>query len=233
MLDRVMDLDQAIRAFVRSGQTLLVGGFGRGGTPFSLVEHISDRPDDYRDLTLIKNDANEPGLGVGLLLEAGMVRKLVTTHIGLNPLFIDQMNRGEVRVEFVPQGIFAERIRAGGAGIPAFLTDVGVGTVVAEGKPTMELDGETYLVERALRGDVALLCADRADRAGNCWWRGSNANMNVPMGTAATRVIVEAKTIVPIGDIAPEEIHLPSVFVDAVVQARPRKHQQPAVQEAT
>ena len=226
MLDRVMDLDEAISAFVRSDQTLLVGGFGRGGTPFSLVEHLSDHPDEYRNLTVVKNDASEPRLGIGLLLEAGMVRKLVTTHIGLNPVFIDQMNRGEVQVEFVPQGIFAERIRAGGAGIPAFLTDVGIGTVVAQGKPTMDLDGKTFLVERALRGDVALLCADRVDRSGNCWWRGSNANMNVPMGTAATRVIVEAKTIVQPGDLAPEQVHLPALFVDAVVQALPRRHHQ-------
>jgi acetate CoA/acetoacetate CoA-transferase alpha subunit len=225
MLDRVMELDQAISAYMRSGQTLLVGGFGRGGTPFSLVERLSDQAETYRDFTLVKNDANEPGLGVGLLLEAGMVRKLVTTHIGLNPVFIDQMNRGEVEVEFVPQGIFAERLRAGGAGIPAFLTDVGIGTVVAEGKPTVDLDGTTYLLERALRGDVALLCADRVDRTGNCWWRGSNANMNVPMGTAARRVIVEAKTIVEVGALAPEEAHLPGIFVDAVVQAQPRRHQ--------
>ncbi len=231
MIDRVMGIDQALDAYVRRGQTLLVGGFGRGGTPFSLVEHLSDRPESYGDLTLVKNDANEPGLGVGLLLEAGMVRKLVTTHIGLNPAFIDQMNRREVEVEFVPQGIFAERIRAGGAGIPGFLTDVGIGTVVAEGKPEVELDGTTYLLERAIRGDAALLCADRADRAGNCFWRGSNANMNIPMGTAATRVIVEAKTIVDIGDIAPEHVHLSAVFVDAVVPALPRRHQQTPPQE--
>lgn len=229
MLDRVMDLDQAISNYVRSGQTILVGGFGRGGTPFSLVERLSDHPGTYGDFIVVKNDANEPGLGIGLLLEAGMVRRLITTHIGLNPVFIDQMNRGEVEVEFVPQGIFAERLRAGGAGIPAFLTDVGIGTVVAEGKPTVELDGATYLIERALRGDVALLCADRVDRAGNCWWRGSNANMNVPMGTAAKRVIVEAKTLVDIGALAPEQVHLSGIFVDAVVQARPRRHQAPEV----
>ena len=222
-----MALEEAVEKHVRAGQTILVGGFGRGGTPFSLVEHMSDHAAAFGGLTLVKNDANEPGLGIGLLLERGMVKRLVTTHIGLNPVFIDQMNRGDVAVEFVPQGIFAERIRAGGAGIPAFLTDVGMGTIVAEGKPLVELDGATYLLERAIRGDVALLCADIADRAGNCWWRGSNCNMNVAMGTAATSVIVEAKRIVETGAIEPENVHLSSVFVDAVVQARPRRHQAP------
>lgn len=226
MIDRTTRLDDAVRRYVRSGQTLMVGGFGRGGTPFSILEHLADHQDDYRDLTLVKNDANEPELGIGMLLRRGMARRLVATHVGLNPELIEQMNRGEVAVEFVPQGIFVERIRAAGAGIPAFLTDVGMGTVVAEGKRTVAMDGREYLLERALPGDVALLCADRVDRAGNCWWRGSNANMSVAMGTACERVIVEAKQILPLGGIEPENVHLPSVFVDAVVQARPRRHQQ-------
>lgn len=206
----------------------MVGGFGRGGVPFSILEYLSDRPDTIRDLTLVKNDANEPGLGIGALLRNGQVRKLIATHIGLNPEFIDQMNRGEVECELVPQGIFAERIRAGGAGIPAFLTDIGIGTVVAEGKQRVELDGREVLLERALRGDVAIICADKVDRAGNSWWRGSNRNMCVAMGTACDRVIVEAKKIVEIGELEPESVHLPCVYVDYVVQAQPRRHQQEA-----
>lgn len=225
--DRVMSIESAAERYLASEQRLMIGGFGRGGTPFSLIYALADAPARYRELTLIKNDANEPELGIGLLLAAGQVRRLISTHIGLNPRCIEQMNAKEVEVELIPQGIFAERIRAGGAGIPGFLTDIGVDTVIAEGKPRVELDGVSYLLERALRGDVALLCADRVDRAGNCWWRGSNRNMNVVMGGACERVIVEAKEIVPIGSIAPEDVQLPGVFVDAVVPAGPRRHVQP------
>jgi acetate CoA/acetoacetate CoA-transferase alpha subunit len=226
MIDRRTSIEEAIERFVVRGQVVMVGGFGRGGTPFSLVEHLSDRGDEIGDLTLVKNDANEPDLGVDLLFSRGMVRKLISTHIGLNPSFIERMNRGEIECELVPQGIFAERIRAGGAGIPAFLTDIGLGTEIAEGKETIELDGRTLLVETALRGDVALVCADRADWIGNAWWRGSNRNMCIVMASACDRVIVEAKEIVDVGAIRPEDVHLPSVFVDAVVQARPRRHVQ-------
>ena len=202
----------------------MVGGFGRGGVPFSILEYMADHPDRFTDLTLIKNDANEPDLGIGLLLRKGMARKLIATHVGLNPSFIDQMNRGEVESVLMPQGIFAECIRAGGAGIPAFLSDIGIGTELGEGKPTLELDGRTYLIERALRGDVAIVCADIVDRMGNAWWRGSNRNMCVVMASACDRVIVEAKEIVEVGEIEPENVHVPSVFVDAVVPAGPRRH---------
>jgi acetate CoA/acetoacetate CoA-transferase alpha subunit len=224
VMDRVTGVREAIERYLAAGQTVMVGGFGRGGVPFTVIELLSQDPDHYRGLTLIKNDASEPGLGIDLLLRAGMVTKLVSTHIGLNPDFIAQMNRGEIACELVPQGIFAERIRAGGAGIPAFLTDIGLGTEVAAGKPTVELDGRTYLLERALRGDVALLGADVADRAGNAWWRGSNRNMNPLMATACDRVIVEAKRIVPVGELEPENVHLPAVFVDAVVPAETPSH---------
>jgi acetate CoA/acetoacetate CoA-transferase alpha subunit len=224
LLDKVAPLEEAVRARVASGQTILVAGFGRGGVPFSVLTFLAEHAEEFRDLALVKNDANEPGIGIGLLIERGMVARLIATHVGLNPDFIARMNAGEIACEFVPQGIFAERLRAGGAGIPGFLTDIGMGTIVAEGKATMELDGKTWLVERALRGHVALLCADVADRAGNCWWRGSNRNMSVVMGMAADAVIVEAKHIVEVGKLEPENIHLPSVFVDAVVQAQPRPH---------
>jgi acetate CoA/acetoacetate CoA-transferase alpha subunit len=218
----------AVREHLRAGQTLMVNGFGRGGVPFTLLAYLADRADRYRDLTLIKNDASEPGIGVDLLLARGMVRRVIATHIGLNPDFIAQMNRGEIATELVPQGIFAERIRAGGAGIPAFLTDIGLHTEVAAGKPTVELDGRPLLLERALRGDVALVGADVADRAGNAWFRGSNRNMGVVMATACDRVIVEAAEIVEIGALRPEDVHLPAAFVDAVVPAGPRPHRQSA-----
>jgi acetate CoA/acetoacetate CoA-transferase alpha subunit len=228
MIDRSTTVEDAVARFVRPGQVVMVGGFGRGGTPFSLIEHLADRPEQFGDLTLVKNDANEPGLGVDLLFAAGMVRALVSTHIGLNPDFIARMNRGEIACELVPQGIFAERIRAGGAGIPAFLSDIGIDTEVADGKPTVRLDGKTWLLERALRGDVALIAADRADRMGNAWFRGSNRNMNVVMASACDRVIVETREIVEPGEIEPENVHLPCVFVDAVVPSRPGRHVQGA-----
>ncbi len=224
MIERTTTAAEAVDRYLAPEQTVMVGGFGRGGVPFTLLEILAGRAGRYPGLTVIKNDASEPGLGVDLLLRTGMVRKLVSTHIGLNPDFIARMNRGEVECELVPQGIFAERIRAGGAGIPAFLTDIGLDTEVAGGKPTVDLDGRSYLLERALRGDVALLGADVADRAGNAWWRGSNRNMNPLMGTACDRVVVEARKIVPVGDLRPEDVHLPAVFVDAVVPAETPSH---------
>ncbi|MCA8914923.1 MAG: CoA transferase subunit A [Planctomycetes bacterium] len=224
MLDRVTTVENAVAGYVRSGQTLMVGGFGRGGVPFTTLHLIANHADKYRDLTLIKNDANEPGIGIDLLLKQGQVKKLIATHIGLNPEFIRQMNDGEVECELIPQGIFAEKIRAGGAGIPAIMTDIGLGTEVAQGKATYELDGKTLLIEPCMRGDVALVCADIADKAGNAWWCGSNRNMCVVMGTACKRVIVEAKQIVETGRLKAEDIHLPSVFVDAVVPAGPLPH---------
>lgn len=202
----------------------MVGGFGRGGTPFTLIEALLDRADELGDFTLVKNDANEPDIGVDLLFQSGQVRELIATHIGMNPDFIDRMNAGEIDCVLIPQGIFAEKIRAGGAGIPAILTDIGIDTEVEEGKQIVEVDGRKLLVERCLRGDVAMVRADRADRAGNAWWRGSKRNMCVAMGTACDRVVVEAEEIVEIGAIEPENVHLPAVFVDAVVPARMPPH---------
>lgn len=224
MRERVLPLEEALDRLLRGRRCLMVSGFGRGGTPFTLLEAIADRREEFRDLEIVKNDANEPHLGVGPLISAGQVRRLVASHVGLNPDLIERMNRGEIACELVPQGILAERIRAGGAGIAAFLHDVGLGTEYAAGRPQVELDGRTWLLERALRGEAALLCADVVDRAGNAWWRGTNRNMGPLMATACDRVVVEAKEIVAVGAIRPEDVHLPGVLVDAVVQARPRRH---------
>lgn len=224
----VKSIEEAVRAFVKSGQSLMVGGFGRGGVPFSVIDYIADHPAEYRDFILYKNDANEPGLGIGRLLENRQAAKLCTTHIGLNPAFIAQMNAKEIACELMPQGIFAEKIRAGGAGIPAFLSDIGLGTVYAQGKEKTVLDGKEYILERAFTGDVALVCADRVDAFGNCWWEGSNRNMCVIMATACRRTIVEAKEIVKAGAIAPEDAHLPGIFVSAVVKSGPRRHREAA-----
>jgi len=207
---------------LKDGQTIMVGGFGRGGVPFSILESMTEK--GYKDITFIKNDANEPDLGIGQLIKRGMVKKLVATHIGLNPECVQLMNDGKIKVEFVPQGIFAEKIRAGGSGIDAFLSDIGLETTVAEGKERITFQNKEYLIETALRGNVALLCADKVDQFGNAWWTGSNRNMNPLMGLACDQVIVEAKEIVETGSMVPEDIHLPGVVVDAVVQAQPRKH---------
>ena len=224
MLDRTTSVEDAAGRFIQSCQTVMVGGFGRGGVPFTVIRYLADHPDRFRDLTLIKNDANEPNIGIDALFKQGQVRKLIATHIGLNPDFIQQMNRGEIECQLIPQGIFAEKIRAGGAGIPAFLTDIGLGTEVEDSKERLDLDGRPLLIERCLRGDVALICADVADKVGNAWWRGSNRNMCVVMGTACDRVIVEAKEIVETGALVPENVHLPGIFVDAVVPSGPLPH---------
>ena len=223
--NKVTSVADAAAGYLGAGMTLLVGGFGRGGTPFTLLEYLADHPGRFGDLTLVKNDASEPHLGLGPLFSAGMVRRLVSTHIGLNPDLIARMNAGEVDVTLIPQGIFAEKIRAKGAGIPAFLTDIGIDTPIAESKQQVVLGGRQYLLEEALGGDVSLLSADRVDRMGNCWWRGSNRNMNVAMGTASPKVIVEAFEIVEVGAISPEDVHLPGLYADAIVQAEPRRHQ--------
>lgn len=228
MPQQVKDIAETVSAFIKSGQSLMVGGFGRGGVPFTVIDYLADHPEKFKDFTLYKNDANEPNLGIGRLLKNVQVKKLFTTHIGLNPDFIAQMNAGVIVCELTPQGIFAEKIRAGGAGIPAFLSDIGLGTIYADGKQKTSLDGKEYILERAFTADVALVCADKVDAEGNCWWAGSNRNMCVAMATACKHTIVEAKEIVPAGALEPESVHLPGVFVSAVVRAGKRRHQEAA-----
>lgn len=228
MPQQVKEIAEAVAAFIKSGQSLMVGGFGRGGVPFTVIDYLADHPGKYKDFIVYKNDANEPGLGIGRLLKNVQVKKLCTTHIGLNPDFIAQMNGGVIACELTPQGIFAEKIRAGGAGIPAFLSDIGLGTIYADGKQKTTLDGKEYILERAFTADVALICADKVDTEGNCWWAGSNRNMCVAMATACKHTIVEAKEIVPAGGIAPESVHLPGIFVSAIVRAGKRRHQEAA-----
>jgi acetate CoA/acetoacetate CoA-transferase alpha subunit len=220
----LLDVASAVQSRVRPGQVVMVGGFGRGGTPFSLLYHLADHPDAFTPLTLVKNDANEPDVGVDLLFRAKMVTNLIATHLGLNPTVRERLDEGEINAELVPQGTLAERIRAAGVGIAAFLSDVGIDSSYAEGKETIEHRGKRYLLEEALHGDVALVGADRVDRAGNCWWRGTNRNFNPLMAMACKQVIVEAKEVVDVGTLAPEDVHLSGVFVDAIVEAGPRRH---------
>lgn len=213
--DKTCTMESAI-AGIRDGDTVMIGGFGVPGTPMTLIHALVDH--GARDLTLIKNDANEPGMGIDHLLQSGQVAQLITTHLGLNSHAIGLMNTGAIQVEFNAQGILAERIRAGGAGLGAVLSDIGIGTELAAGKQVVEMNGSPYLVEPALRADVALIHADRADLFGNLAYVGTAQNFNPLMAMAARRVIVEAEAVLPLGGIAANDVHTPGVFVDHVVE---------------
>ncbi len=213
-MDKTATLEQAL-APIGSGATIMVGGFGVPGTPFTLIYGLLER--EVTDLTLIKNEANEAGLGVSRLIEAGRVRRLITSHLGLNARAIELMNRGEIQVAFYPQGILAEKIRAGGAGLLGILTDIGIDTILARDKTRIDVQGRPCLVEPALRADVALIHAAVADRNGNLIYEKSARNFNPLMAMAADRVIVETEKLVEIGELDPDGIHTPSAFTDSIV----------------
>lgn len=213
--DKRCAMESAI-ANIKDGDTVMIGGFGVPGTPMTLIQALVDHR--ARDLTIIKNDANEPGMGIDHLLQSGQVSRLITTHLGLNSHAISLMNEGRIEVEFNAQGILAERIRAGGAGIGAVLSDIGIGTELARGKQVVDVDGKTYVVETALRADVALIHADRADPFGNLAYVATARNFNPLMAMAANRVIVEAETVLPLGGLAPDAVHTAGVFVDHVTE---------------
>lgn len=201
---------------IKDGDTIMIGGFGVPGTPMTLIRALVAH--GARNLTLVKNDANEPGMGLDHLLQNGQVTRLITTHLGLNSHAIALMNAGEIDVEFNAQGILAERIRAGGAGIGAVLSDIGIGTELAEGKQIVELGGKAHVVEPALRADVALVHADRADTFGNLAFVATARNFNPLMAMAANCVIAEAEQVLPLGGLAADEVHTPGVFVDHVTE---------------
>lgn len=212
--DKTTSLEEAI-AQIPNGAIVMVGGFGVPGTPFTLIQELGRQ--GQKDLTLIKNDANETGLGIDHLLANGQVAKLITTHIGLNPRAMELMNAGHLEVEFCAQGILAERVRAGGSGLVGFLTDIGMETELARGKPRIEVGGQTALLETALRADVALIHADRADIFGNLDYVATARNFNPLMAMAADRVIAEAETVLPLGDLSADQVHTPGPFVNMVV----------------
>ena len=211
--DKQSSVEAAI-AHVKDGDTVMLGGFGVPGTPFTLIHALVRH--GACNLTIVKNDANEPNMGVDHLLQSGLVSRLITTHLGLNAHAIELMNSGQIKVEFNAQGILAERIRAGGAGLGGFLSDIGIGTELAEGKQVLEQDGKTYLVEPALRANVALLHAARADRFGNLAYVATARNFNPLMAMAADCVIAEAEAVLPLGGLAPDDIHTTGVFVEHV-----------------
>lgn len=214
MPDKSCSIEEAI-AQIPDGSSIMLGGFGVPGTPFCLIRELVRQ--GQRDLTIIKNDANETGMGVDWLLDNGQVAKLITSHIGLNSNAVAMMNAGEIDVEFAPQGILAERIRVAGAGVMGFVTDIGIGTPMAEGKQKVMIDGKEGIVETALRADFALLHADRSDPFGNLCFTATARNFNPLMGMAATRTIAEAEAILPLGGITPDDVNLPGPFVDDVV----------------
>lgn len=213
LANKQCEIDVAI-AEIKDGDTVMIGGFGVPGTPMTLIHALVAH--GARNLTVIKNDANEIGMGVDHLLQSGQVARLITTHLGLNANAIAMMNAGILAVEFNAQGILAERIRAGGAGIGGILSDIGVGTELAEGKQVVEMAGKSYLVEPALRADAALIHADCADSFGNLAYIATAQNFNPLMAMAANRVIVEAERVLQLGELGANEVHTPGVFIDHV-----------------
>ena len=214
MIDKTTSLENALRT-IRDGDTIMVGGFGVPGTPFTLIDGVLEL--GVSNLTLIKNEANEDGMGLSKLIEANRVQKLITSHLGLNATVIGMMNRHEIEVAFYPQGILAEKIRAGGAGLLGILTDIGIDTILAKDKAVVTVDRQPAMVEPALRADVALIHAAVADRFGNLIYEKSARNFNPLMATAAAKVIVEAEKLVECGDLAPDQIHTPGAFTDHIV----------------
>jgi len=214
MIDKTCVLEE-IRTQFRDGLTIMAGGFGVPGTPFTLINALLETRVSH--LTLVKNEANEDHMGLSRLIEAGRAKKLITSHLGLNATVIGMMNRGEIEVEFYPQGILAEKIRAGGAGLIGILTDIGIDTILAETKEIISVNGNRAVIEPALRADVALIHAAVADPFGNLVYEKSARNFNPAMATAAGTVIVETERLVDSGELDPESVHTPGGFVDHVV----------------
>jgi 3-oxoacid CoA-transferase subunit A len=212
---RVSGADAAI-SNLRDGATILMGGFGVCGIPENLIAAV--RRAGTKNLTVVSNNAGIADFGIGLLLQTHQVRKMIASYVGENKLFEHQVAEGSLELELNPQGTLAERIRAGGAGIPAFYTATGYGTMAAEGKETREFGGRMYVMEKGLRGDFAFIKAWKGDRWGNLIYRKTAQNFNPEMATAADFVIAEVEEIVELGEIPAEDVHTPGVFVDAIFQ---------------
>jgi len=205
----------ALDGLLRDGMTIMSGGFGLSGNPESLIPEI--KAAGVKDLTIISNNAGADGFGLWHLLQSRQVRKMISSYVGENKLFEQQYLTGELELELNPQGTLAERIRAGGAGIPAFYTATGVGTVVADGKPQEEFEGQPYIRETWLRADLAIIKAWRADAEGNLQFRKTARNFNPVMATAAKTTVVEVEELVDIGEISPDCVHTPGIYVHRIV----------------
>ena len=212
----------ALEGVIKDGLTLAVGGFGLCGIPEALI--LALRNSGVKDLTCISNNAGVDGFGLGLLLETRQIKKMIASYVGENKEFERQFLSGELEVELTPEGTLAEKLRAGGAGIPAFFTATGVGTQIAEGKEAREFDGRTYILERSLVADVALVKAQKADKAGNLVFNKTARNFNPDVATAGKITIVEVEELVETGSIDPDQIHLPGIYVHRiVVNSQPEK----------
>lgn len=202
-------------SFIKDGMTLMIGGFLGHGTPERIIDEIV--ASGVKSLTLIVNDTAFPDKGCGKLVTNNQVKKLIVSHIGTNPNTGQKMNSGELEIEFSPQGTLAERIRSGGAGLGGILTPVGIGTIIEEGKQMIQVDGNDYLLEKPLRADIALIYATTADDLGNLIYMGTMRNFNPLMAMAADTVIAEVEELKPAGELSPETIHTPHIFVDYIV----------------
>ncbi|WP_439574226.1 CoA transferase subunit A [Phreatobacter sp.] len=206
---------EALAGQIKDGMTIMSGGFGLCGIPDVLIEAVRDS--GAKNLTVISNNAGVDGAGLGILLETKQIAKMISSYVGENKLFAQQFLSGELQLEFNPQGTLAERIRAGGAGIPAFFTKTGVGTVIAEGKEVRDFDGETYVMERGLFADISLVHAWKADKEGNLVFRKTARNFNPMMATASRMTIVQCEHLVDVGEIDGDAIHTAGIYVKRIV----------------
>ncbi len=216
MVNKVsVNAETALQGIVKDGQTIAVGGFGLCGIPEALIQAL--KQSGVKQLTCISNNAGVDDYGLGLLLQTKQIKKMISSYVGENKEFERQFLNGELEVELTPQGTLAEKLRAGGAGIPAFYTATGVGTSIAEGKEVREFQGKSYLLESSLTADVALIKAYKADKAGNLVFRKTARNFNPECAMAGRYTIVEVEQIVELGEIDPDDIHLAGIYVNAVV----------------
>ena len=207
---------EALNGVLRDGMTIMAGGFGLCGIPENLIAAI--REAGVKDLTVVSNNCGIDDFGLGILLAGGQIKKMISSYVGENKLFAELYLAGKLELEFNPQGTLAERIRAGGAGIPAFFTKTGVGTLVAEGKEVREFDGELYVMERGLKADLSIVKAWKGDAEGNLIYRKTARNFNPMMATAGAVTVAEVEQLVAIGDLEPDNIATPGIFVDHILQ---------------
>ncbi|MGZ3401251.1 MAG: CoA transferase subunit A [Caulobacteraceae bacterium] len=207
----------ALDGLLFDGMTIMSGGFGLSGNPETLIDQLLKS--GVKDLTVVSNNCGADGFGLWTLLNARQIRKMISSYVGENKLFEQLYLSGELELELNPQGTLAERTRAGGAGVPAFYTKTGVGTVVAEGKEVREFDGQLYVMERWLRSDLSIVKGWKADTAGNVVYRKTARNFNPVMATAGKATVVEVEEIVPAGTFDPDQIHTPSIYVDRVIKS--------------
>lgn len=213
------DATAALDGLLSDGMMLMSGGFGLCGIPEALIEAVAKS--GVKDLTVVSNNAGVDGIGLGVMLETRQIIKMISSYVGENKLFAKQFLDGDLTVEFNPQGTLAERMRAGGCGIPGFYTKTGVGTMVAEGKEVKTFDGEDYILERGIRADLSIIKGWKADESGNLIFRKTARNFNQPMATAGRICVAEVEEIVPVGSLDPDHIHLPGIYVKRMILGAP------------